>query len=127
MSGSSTKVRIKDLDCGDPAAIYIVTEDGLVAICEDWEVEFTYTPSVGLMNTTCLDYNLAVGECLTYSDDINVSPDVKVDCAATVGAPNTLKVLFNSTDSFDETQCPAETTLVNSSLLRNTLRCYGTN
>lgn len=126
VTGEAENVELVELDCADPSAAYIVIAEGVSAICDETESEFTQNSSFGLSTKTCMSYNVSVDECIKFGETLS-DPDTKVDCADYVGDKDTVVTLLTSTETSDDSTCPDETTIYYSYSSRNSLICFGEN
>lgn len=126
VTGDVEDVELVRLDCADPAAAYVVIAEGVSAICDPNESEFTQNSSFGLSTKTCMAYNVAVGDCIKFGETLS-HPDTKVNCADYVGDAATNVTLSTSTETSDQDTCPGDTTIYYSYSSRNSLICFGDN
>ena len=106
---SSTLIdpKTEQAPCGDPSALFMVTETGGSDVsCDDNEPSYvegknTDDPS----SRVCLRYNLTVGDCLDVGL-LDSSVPKKVDCAAPTST--TAKLVLLDLTTADESKCPSD-------------------
>ena len=113
------------VDCNDPAALFVVTETGDQNLsCDEAEAEYYQKNSKGdVTDRICLRPNFQTGECFVPAPTTVQLPKVG-DCT-TISGSTKYKVLLFDTTTADESKCPSDSVGVYSSTKRNYVVCFG--
>lgn len=115
VGGSSTDAEVDEADCDDDEVLYkVVADDGGCDV-----IEVNYTVSVRDNNAVdlCLEWDVEAGECVK----VGTNKDELVDCAATKGDTEVVKVV--SVDEGAKGRCASKKELARANQKRDTLIC----
>lgn len=127
-SASLTDAKTSQIDCGDPKAIYVVTQTGGgVLQCDDGESQVTLGDATtrAVDTKVCLRENVKVGDCWNEGEGATSVP-IKAVCSALSNTTGFLKVLAVDLTTANIKKCPKGTDQTYAYPKRKVLICFGT-